>query len=73
MWKAERGRGGGWARKCWVKSDRNGIEGKLLVAEGRLQEVVVAAGKEEKIKKKKKKSKMVTGKLAPVAFRQPLS
>lgn len=33
MWKGETGRGGGGARKCWVKSDRNGIEGKLLAAE----------------------------------------
>lgn len=31
MWKGETGRGGGGARKCWVKSDRNGIKVKLLV------------------------------------------
>lgn len=45
------GGGGGVGRKCWVKSDRNGIEGKLLAAEGRVE---VAAAKKEKIKKKEK-------------------
>lgn len=42
MRKEETCRGGGGARKCSVKSDRNEIEGKLLAVEGGV-EVVGAA------------------------------